>query len=106
MPEEICEIIRNANGFPVLAHPGWSFRNGNVDLKEALREFQKMGISGVECTHPTHSKKMSVMLENWCEAHDLMITGGSDYHGEFSDNNQLMRIPIDKLSIDPMLDRI
>ena len=105
--DEICNIISKANGFPVLAHPGWSFRNFNDEyVTEILPKMKYLGIAGVECFHPTHSKKMNGMLRKWCEEHKMLVTGGSDYHGKFSDNNQLAGLPVDELCIAPLLERI
>ena len=82
-PSEAVTVIRAAGGVPILAHPGASFdRDGftEEDLNIAL----DYGIAGVECYSYAHDTKMTALCVDWCQRHDLLITGGSDYHGGFA----------------------
>jgi predicted metal-dependent phosphoesterase TrpH len=75
-------VIRQAGGVPVLAHPGDSLHQVGV-TEETLRPFLDFGIAGLEyCAH-YHDQAMTRFCLEWCNRHDLLITGGSDSHGGF-----------------------
>ncbi|HEU4371402.1 MAG TPA: PHP domain-containing protein [Methylomirabilota bacterium] len=74
-PVEAVAIIRRAGGVPVFAHPGLADRDGMVpDLVAA-------GLLGLETYYPEHSPSQTAAYLALCRAHDLVPTGGSDYHG-------------------------
>ena len=72
---EGVELIHQAGGFAVMAHPGL---NRTDEIIPALVE---AGLDGIECFHTKHS---TVMAERYLEIADkfhLLVTGGSDCHG-------------------------
>ncbi|MBE5972472.1 MAG: PHP domain-containing protein [Lachnoclostridium sp.] len=80
-PEESIKAIRDAGGFPVLAHPcqyklGWK---GTEDLVEELRSY---GLLGLECFHSSNNQHESGKLRAIAMKYDLALTGGSDFHGD------------------------
>ena len=77
---DAIRYIIDAGGLPVLAHPATiDFTMSSIpDLLEKLKNF---GLSGVEVYYPTHSKKVRKTLLEICRQHDLIATGGSDFHG-------------------------
>jgi len=82
-PTEAIAAIRAAGGVPILAHPGASFqRNGCTE--EDLNAVLDYGIGGVECYSYAHDDAMTAQCIEWCQRHNLLITGGSDYHGGFA----------------------
>ena len=79
-PEESIRAIRDAGGFPVLAHPcqyklGWK---GTEDLVIYLKS---LGLLGLECFHSSNNQHESGKLRGIALRHDLALTGGSDFHG-------------------------
>ncbi|MDA8441955.1 MAG: PHP domain-containing protein [Peptococcaceae bacterium] len=74
-PQEGIEIIRQAKGIAVLAHPGLIGRD------ELLPKFIKAGLQGIEVYHSSHSAAMEAKYANLALELNLAITGGSDYHG-------------------------
>lgn len=74
-PAEAVELIRRAHGVPVLAHPGLS---GRDDLIPGLVE---AGLMGLEAYYGEHSAAQTRTYLELCRRHDLVATGGSDYHG-------------------------
>ena len=81
--QDFCAIIKQANGVPVLAHPGDLYEgnaNGFVNILKGLKE---CGIEGVECYYPSHSKDFTNICVEFCKNNDLRITGGCDCHGDF-----------------------
>jgi len=73
-PKQVIELIKNAGGVPVLAHPGL-VGNDNIVL-----DIIDLGICGLEVYHPKHDEGQ---IQNYLEIankHQLLITGGSDFH--------------------------
>ncbi len=82
--EDAIECITKAGGLAILAHPGNLRVSENV-LQKIIFELHEMGISGIEVYHPIHSEKLVQFLQNLCHNHNLLITGGSDFHGRGRD---------------------
>ena len=76
--QEGIALLRQCGAVPVWAHP-YLFRGGVVE--DVLPELVKAGLMGVEVYHPQHSISEERILEELCEQYDLLMTGGSDYHG-------------------------
>jgi predicted metal-dependent phosphoesterase TrpH len=81
-PADAIAAIREAGGVPILAHPGASLRQVGV-TEETLRPFLDFGIGGLECYACYHDEATTRFCLEWCDRHDLLITGGSDSHGGF-----------------------
>ncbi len=77
--KESINIIKNTGGVPILAHPG-EIRTKKVMpfIKHAVH----LGILGVEIFHPSNNEEMRKKLMNYCKKKDLLISGGSDFHGK------------------------
>lgn len=75
------EIIRAAGGIPVLAHPG-SIDSSLRKIPGILEELCVCGLLGVEVYYPIHTRKIIRKLQAMAEHYNLVMTGGSDYHGE------------------------
>lgn len=82
-PQKAVAAIRGAGGVPILAHPGGSLRNYGGVTEEALAPLIEMGVAGLECYSQYHDAATTAWCVDWCRRHDLIITGGSDYHGGF-----------------------
>lgn len=78
--DEAIAIIKNAGGLTVLAHPQHLVKAGN-DVMVVLGKMKKIGLDGVEVYYPTHSRQFKKKLLGIAKKNDLLITGGSDYHG-------------------------
>ena len=74
-PQEAIQLIKDAAGIPVLAHP-YSINNDDLIL-----EFIDMGIMGLEAYYPEHSQSMINFYLALAREHNLLVTGGSDCHG-------------------------
>lgn len=74
-PHDACEIIYDAGGIPVFAHPI------DVDISESLiKELINYGLRGVEAYHRKHSPAVVEYYSTLAEQYGLIITGGSDFH--------------------------
>jgi len=83
LPEESIRAIRAAGGVPVLAHPltlGLSDRK----LRAVVGEFREMGLQGIEVHYSEHSAVLVEQLLTLARDFDLVVTGGTDYHGKMN----------------------
>ncbi len=78
--DEAITMIREAGGVAVLAHPA-TIDPSLAAIPGLLRELQQLGLRGVEVYYPTHSSQMVRKLKAMATELDLLITGGSDFHG-------------------------
>lgn len=74
-PMQSVMAVREAGGVPVWAHPGTS---QSLWLITPLVE---SGLLGIEAYHPEHRPNMRRKCVAMAEAHGLIVTGGSDFHG-------------------------
>ena len=75
------EIILAAGGVPVLAHPGLLDYKTDNQLDELIGELKKAGIQGVEVYYSGHTPDQTRLYAALAQRHDLLMTGGSDFHG-------------------------
>lgn len=96
-----CQYIHNAGGKAILAHPGKVIKETNIDdFKNEVLRTVNLGIDGIECYYPSHAKDITNVCLEICEDRNLLITCGSDCHGEFEDTEiGEMNIPIEKLKL-------
>ncbi len=74
-PHDAVEIINDAGGIPVFAHPI------DVDISEKLtKELVSYGLRGIEAYHRKHSPAVVEYFSSLAEKFGLIITGGSDFH--------------------------
>lgn len=74
-PAEVVELIARAGGVASLAHPGKSKHDhliaGMVDA----------GLPAIEVYHPDHDPIDTARYRQIARSLELLVTGGSDYHG-------------------------
>ena len=81
---EVCNTVHDANGYVVLAHPCNYYSNKNKEeILEKLEILKNLGIDGVECYYPANSDLMTNTCLEFCKDNNLIITAGSDGHGDF-----------------------
>lgn len=76
--------IRHAGGVPVWAHPlgGEGEKRLSREAFDArLEMLTGCGIRGLECFYSRYEEADIVFLTKRAEEHNLLISGGSDYHG-------------------------
>ncbi|MBC8570491.1 PHP domain-containing protein [Zongyangia hominis] len=81
--EEACAAIHAAGGRAVLAHPGYSIKGDRSQYQAALRRMLLCGLDGIECYYPLHTPQQREDALALCRERDLLITSGSDCHGDF-----------------------
>jgi predicted metal-dependent phosphoesterase TrpH len=72
-PVQALETILAAGGVPVLAHP----RRVLAHIPQLVRA----GLAGLEAYYPNHPEPEQLFLVNLARKHNLIVTGGSDFHG-------------------------
>ncbi len=75
------EIIRNAGGIAVLAHPGLLRRRPAVPFEDLIHTLKEMGLGGIEAWYPEHSAEQTARYQDAARRHELLATGGTDFHG-------------------------
>ena len=84
--ETLCCWIHEAGGIAVLAHPGKVINTVDIEkFKNSLLNLIKLGIDGIECYYPSHTKEVTSMCLSVCEQLGIIITSGSDCHGSFEE---------------------
>ena len=84
--KEALDIIRESGGIPVLAHPGQIYKR--IEVENIIKELKCFGLNGVEVYHPSHSAMDTNKFFNIAKKYKLSITGGSDFHGNSTFNEQ------------------
>lgn len=75
-PVEAIRLIKEARGIPVLAHP-YTLRNDRL-----LLQLITSGLEGLEVYYPEHSQALINFYLDLAGIHNLLVTGGSDCHGD------------------------
>ena len=79
--EEGIEILHKFNAITVLAHP--------ILIKNTpLEEFLKFKLDGIEAIYYLNSKEQEKYLINFAKKNNLLITAGSDCHGDFINDDR------------------
>lgn len=74
--EDTIKLIKKADGIATMAHPGLLKNKSIVDYVISK------GIQGLECIHSKHTEDDTEYFTEIAIRNDLIITGGSDYHGD------------------------
>ena len=80
-PDVAISLLRGAGGVPVLAHPGL-LKLAFLRLESLIRELMELGLEGVEAIYSEHNQALRKRLSDLAARLGLVITGGSDFHGD------------------------
>ena len=84
LPVEAVNLIIDAHGLPVLAHPA-----DIVDLDELVPKLKAAGLVGIEVYYRDYASDIIEKLLKVAKEHTLITTGGTDYHA-FNDGSEVM----------------
>jgi len=87
-PEEGIGLISDAGGIPVLAHPALTRKDDLIDAMIYA------GLRGLEVYHSGHSEEDTNRYFHIAKDKGLLITGGSDCHGEKKLNILIGRVKL------------
>ncbi len=79
--EEAAALLAAASAVPVLAHPA-RMRLEPQLLESLLDALTRSGLRGLECYHPSASHGQARAFAAIARRRGLLVTGGSDYHGD------------------------
>jgi hypothetical protein len=88
LPVDACRLIRRAGGLPVFAHPFIALASGRVleplPVEASLPDLVAAGLAGLEAYYPNYTPLLIERLLRLSQQYGLLVTGGSDFHGEGS----------------------
>jgi 3',5'-nucleoside bisphosphate phosphatase len=93
-PQAAIELIREAGGVAVLAHPG---RTNQDDLIESMVDH---GLQGIETWCHSHTSSGFRKYREIAKRYGLFCSGGADFHGRRDDGRYApgsLRIPYEVL---------
>lgn len=79
--ESTINAIKEANGIAILAHPREIEEDYQVSIEEIIENFIEKGIDGIEVFNTVHTLKDVRRYLLLAQKYNLLITGGSDFHG-------------------------
>ena len=86
--QKAIDLVREAGGHAILAHP-CSLNLPDPKLEKLILDLKGMGLKGIEAYHSDHSKEETEAYLNLAQSHELLVTGGTDFHGN---NKQDVRL--------------
>ena len=87
--EKAISGIRSAGGIAVLAHPALIVKNVSGKhtsnyLESLIETLVSYGLEGIEAYYPDHTGKQTDFLKHAAGKRNLLITGGTDFHGDMT----------------------
>lgn len=84
-PPEAIALIHAAGGVAVMAHPIYA-----PDPDTWIATLAEHGLDGLEVYYPDHDADFTRRMRLLARRHDLIMTGGSDFHRRESDGGVIM----------------
>jgi len=103
--EKAIEIIQQAGGIAVLAHPAIADPTCAF-ITDLIKTLKEAGLRGIEVFHPAHNKKHLRFFSKICDNLDLIPTGGSDFHGRKKETLTLGRYGKNRLINPELMDNL
>jgi len=79
--EDAIQIVRQAGGIPVIAHP-IRLQLSRQAEENILSRLKRAGLAGLEIYHSEHPPELQAHYRQLAEQLELLPTGGSDFHGK------------------------
>lgn len=108
-PAEAVAAIHSSGGLAIWAHPIYRDRNERAYVKRVARKLSALGLDGIEGYYSLFGPSETALVTEVAGQFDLLISGGSDFHGSRSPNINIgsgagkLRVPDTLLT--PMLKR-
>ena len=78
---EAVEVISRTGGVAVMAHP-MELGMSDANIESLVHEWKTQGLAGLEAVHPSTGNQHLPFLLGLARREGLLVTGGSDFHGE------------------------
>ena len=79
-PEKGIELVKMAGGIAILAHPKLISTNENF-IEKLIIDLKNKGLDGIEVEYGSFTKEDMIKYSKLAKELNLLITGGSDFHG-------------------------
>jgi predicted metal-dependent phosphoesterase TrpH len=89
-PDESIRLIHAAGGVAVLAHP-YQLKLEYGEEDKLVAHLAQLGLDGLEAIYSRHSKADRARYAEMASRHGLLITGGSDYHGTYKPDLDIVK---------------
>lgn len=83
--KECLDAIHDAGGLAFVAHPGLG-----TTLRRRLGALLELPFDGIEAWHISHTPQMSHTFQALAQERSLLVTGGSDCHGDIKKEKPTM----------------
>ena len=87
-PQDAVQLILKAKGVPILAHPPL-YHMSDSRLDKLVSTLKDAGLMGIEAIYSTYSSSEERDMRCLAAKYDLLVSGGSDFHGENKPNLDL-----------------
>lgn len=87
-PADAIKLIHSVGGIAVLAHPVL-YHLGAAQMTKLMEYLCDNGIQALEAIYSTYSMGEEIQMRNLASRYNLLISGGSDFHGENKPHIQL-----------------
>jgi predicted metal-dependent phosphoesterase TrpH len=94
--EDASKVVREAGGVTVLAHPG------TLNRDHLIPGWARRGLDGIEVWHSKHDAGDIARYQSYAKMHGLLMTGGSDYHGERTPSVTIGSVPVPETVLLPL----
>lgn len=90
-PSLVIDQVHRAGGVALLAHPGRTYGEPEIT------RWRADGLDGVEVLHPANPEDVRRLLASLSRRLGLLRSGGSDWHGPFSDRSEIgsQKVPLE-----------
>jgi predicted metal-dependent phosphoesterase TrpH len=91
--KDAIDIIKKIGGVAILAHPS------HLQTDEIILKWKEQGLDGLEAYHPDQPYSVSAKYIDFARENNLLISGGSDCHGNQRDYGRIgdIRLPYEYL---------
>lgn len=79
--QEAIDLIHEAGGVAILAHPN-NLKLPSVETEDAILRMRNMGLDGIEAYYSLHTEEDRERYLAMARKLDMVVSGGSDFHGE------------------------
>ena len=87
-PEKAIRILKQEGATVILAHP-YSLELDTPELRELLGRLKEQGLDGMEALYTDHTPEQTRTYLQLCQEYDLLVSGGSDFHGSVKEGVEL-----------------
>lgn len=89
--DQAIQMIHDAGGTSVIAHPFVLRKKDQANFEQNIKYLIDRGIQGIEVYYTEHTRGEEALFADLARRYDLVISGGSDFHGTVKPDIRLGR---------------